>query len=260
MLNSDTSDPETRRGVFTSIEQLDSYEKLWHTRVYRPSRDEMTEKVRAVLKGWAHFDQSRFFLLQFIQYSNVMQHAVFVEMRYGLVSMHVYKFYIRKVPFESVYTYVRSYEHCLHMYVRAYIHAHVLRAYRRVCIHIRDVIYVQIVVAPSCRSLELCYPHYPTEQDFTHSVLSSGDVVREDIALLSRFSLQWRRLQAGGELLPDLVELYQWLHTDLAHLVSYDKACTVTIRKVINRAVKKYSRDRGQYLEQLFVRVKGEPP
>ena len=249
MLNSDTSDPETRRGVFTSIEQLDSYEKLWHARVYRPSRDEMTEKVRAVLKGWAHFDQSRFFLLQFIQYSNVMQHAVFVEMRYGLVSMHVYRLRVRIL-------YVRSYGHCLH----AYIHAHVLRAYRRVCIRIRDVIYVQIVVAPSCRSLELCYPHYPTEQDFTHSVLSSGDVVREDIALLSRFSLQWRRLQAGGELLPDLVELYQWLHTDLAHLVSYDKACTVTIRKVINRAVKKYSRDRGQYLEQLFVRVKGEPP
>ena len=111
--------------------------------------------------------------------------------------------------------------------------------------------------APSSRNLELRYPYYPTAQDFTHSVLSSGDVVREDIALLSRFSLQWRRLQAGGELLPDLVELYQWLHTDLAHLVSYNKACTVTIRKVINRAMRKYSRDRGQHLEQLFLRVKG---
>ena len=248
MLNSDTSDPETRRGVFTSIEQLDSYEKLWHARVYRPSRDEMTEKVRAVLKGWAHFDQSRFFLLQFIQYSNVMQHAVFVEMRYGLVSMHVYCLRVRTLT-------------CVHMgivYMRTYMHTYYVHT--DVCAYAYGMIYVQIVVAPSCRSLELCYPHYPTEQDFTHSVLSSGDVVREDIALLSRFSLQWRRLQAGGELLPDLVELYQWLHTDLAHLVSYDKACTVTIRKVINRAVKKYSRDRGQYLEQLFVRVKGEPP
>ena len=109
------------------------------------------------------------------------------------------------------------------------------------------------------RNLELHYPYYPTEQDFTHSVLSSGDVVREDIALLSRFSLQWRRLQAGGELLPDLVELYQWLHTDLAHLVSYNKACSVTIKNVVSRAVKKYSPDMGQHLQQLFARVKGEP-
>ena len=124
MSNSDTSDPETRRGVFTSIEQLDSYERLWHARVYRPSRDEMTEKVRAVLKGWAHFDLSCFFLLQFIQYSNLMQHAVFVEMRYGLVSMHVYKFILEKYRLRVRTLYVRSYGHCLHMcmYVRTYMY------------------------------------------------------------------------------------------------------------------------------------------
>ena len=119
--------------------------------------------------------------------------------------------------------------------------------------------YHSIYISSSPRNLELRYPYYPTEQDFTHSVLSSGDVVREDIALLSRFSLQWRRLQAGGELLPDLVEFYQWLHTDLAHLVTYDTTCKVSIKKILNRAVKKYSPDRAQHLEQLFARVKGEP-
>ena len=110
----------------------------------------------------------------------------------------------------------------------------------------------------SCRCLELHYPYFPNEADFTHSVLSSGDIVRDNIALLLRFSLQWRRLQAGGELLPDLVELYQWLHTDLAHVVSYETACKVKIKSVIDRAVRRYSPDMGLHLQQLFAKVKGE--
>ena len=106
--------------------------------------------------------------------------------------------------------------------------------------------------------MELHYPYYPSEKDFTHSVLSSSDIARDNIALLSRFSLQWQRLQAGGELLPDLVEFYQWLHTDLAHVVSYETACKVKIKSVIDRAVRKYSTDMGEHLHQLFTRVKGE--
>ena len=89
-------------------------------------------------------------------------------------------------------------------------------------------------------------------------MLSSGDTAREDIALLSRFSLQWQRLQAGGELLPDLIELYQWLHTDLAHLVSYKKAYMVTIKSVVDRATKRCSPDVAQRLQHLFARVKSK--
>ena len=101
------------------------------------------------------------------------------------------------------------------------------------------------------------YPYFPTEHDFTHNLLSSGDSSRLDIALLSSFSDQWRRLQAGGDLLPDLVELYQWLHVTLAHVVSYDKACKVTIKSVIDRAIRKYPLDMGERLSQLFTKVKG---
>lgn len=108
------------------------------------------------------------------------------------------------------------------------------------------------------RSLERHYPYFPTEKDFTHSVLSATDIEQNNIALLSRFALEWRRLQAGGELLPDLVELYQWLHTDLAHIVSYEMACKVKIKSVIDRAVRKYSPDMGEHLRQLFAKVKGE--
>jgi len=73
-----------------------------------------------------------------------------------------------------------------------------------------------------CRRLELRYPHYPSERDFTHSVLSSGDIRNQaqggDLYLLARFAQEWPRLQAGGMLLPDLVEFYQWLHTALGEL------------------------------------------
>ena len=67
------------------------------------------------------------------------------------------------------------------------------------------------------RSLGLCYPHFPTEQEFIHSVLSSGDICTQKgkLYLLGRFAQKWPQLLAGGLLLPDLVEFYQWLHKAL---------------------------------------------
>ena len=112
------------------------------------------------------------------------------------------------------------------------------------------------------RCLELHYPYFPTEKDFTHSVVSSGDISHhsegEHFRLLSRFALMWPRLQAGGVLLPDLVEFYQWLHSSLAHIVSYDTASNVPIGSVIQHAVRRYSPDMGQHLRQLYDRIKGE--
>ena len=83
------------------------------------------------------------------------------------------------------------------------------------------------------RSLELYYPHFPTEQDFIHSVLSSGDICsytqKGELYLLGRFAQEWPRLQAGGLLLPDLVKFYQWLHTALGkHHATAVSCCMVT--------------------------------
>ena len=75
------------------------------------------------------------------------------------------------------------------------------------------------------RRLQLYYPHFPSESDFTHSVLSSGDIQSHarggELYLLARFAQEWPRLQAGGLLLPDLVEFYQWLHTALGEAYGY---------------------------------------
>ena len=88
------------------------------------------------------------------------------------------------------------------------------------------------------RSLGLCYPHFPTEQDFIHSVLSSGDICsytqKGKLYLLGRFAQEWPRLQAGGLVLPDLVEFYQWLHTALGKpALGDDNSCCASYSMVI---------------------------
>ena len=106
------------------------------------------------------------------------------------------------------------------------------------------------------RNIELRYPYYPSEQDVIQSVLCSGEDV-EEIALLSKFFHQWKRLSIGGGLLPHLVEFYFWLHTELAYVVSKERAYKVKLNTVIEQAVKKYPPDRGKYLQELFTKVKG---
>jgi len=51
------------------------------------------------------------------------------------------------------------------------------------------------------------------------------------------------------------VELYQWLHTNLSHLVSYDRAANLTIGQVVKLARENSSREFGQHLYDLYKRV-----
>ena len=109
------------------------------------------------------------------------------------------------------------------------------------------------------RRLEVQYPHFPTEQEFTHSILSVGDLDQHSeggkLCLLAKFSMEWRRLQRGGMLLPDLVEFYQWLHTNLSHLITYKRASNLTIGHVIKLAKQNSSKDYGGHLWDLYKRV-----
>ncbi len=62
-----------------------------------------------------------------------------------------------------------------------------------------------------------------------HRIVSYGELEQHseggDLRGLSEFAQGWRGLQAGGLLLPDLVEFYRWLHTELCklcvHVCSY---------------------------------------
>ena len=75
--------------------------------------------------------------------------------------------------------------------------------------------------------------------------------------MLTQFVLERPQLEAGGHLLPDLVEFYMWLHTQLAYIVSYENATELTIGKVIERIIERYSNDFGKHLKDLYERVKG---
>lgn len=70
-----------------------------------------------------------------------------------------------------------------------------------------------------CRDLELHYPRFPSEAEFANGILSYEDLEQHsemsELKVLSMFSQGWRKLQAGGLLLPDLIELYKWIHMEL---------------------------------------------
>ena len=105
--------------------------------------------------------------------------------------------------------------------------------------------------------LETHFPHFATEEEFLQTMLSSVNAsdVKNPHYVLSKFALVYPRLKAGGALLPDLIEFYQWIHTKLAYLVTYNYAQNHGLEEVITKADKKYE---GLDLCQLYDRVKGD--
>jgi len=96
----------------------------------------------------------------------------------------------------------------------------------------------------------------PTEQTLTHSILSQvnlGDPRTNDLYPLSCFVVEYPRLKIAGELLPGIVELYQWLHTELAYAVSYEEATTITLGRLAKVLAKHSSArwDRKAHYEKL---------
>jgi len=76
--------------------------------------------------------------------------------------------------------------------------------------------------------------------------------------VLHRFTLEHERLQVGGALLPDLIEFYQWIHTHLSHLVTYELSGDITIGNLIKLSAKRYSQDICDHLTHLFDRIIGK--
>ena len=75
---------------------------------------------------------------------------------------------------------------------------------------------------------------------------------------LHQFTLKQKRLRVGGALLPDLVEFYQWIHTQLSYLVTYQRAKQITIGNVISLTAKRYSQELCDNLTKLFKRIVGK--
>ena len=75
--------------------------------------------------------------------------------------------------------------------------------------------------------------------------------------ILHYFTLEYKRLQLGGVLLLDLLEFYQWIHSNLSHLVTYQQAKEITIGQVISSSTKRYSKEVSDHLKDLFDRIVG---
>ena len=93
--------------------------------------------------------------------------------------------------------------------------------------------------------------------EFSQALLSStniGNPTQNELYVLSQFALEYPRLQAGGVLLPDLIALYQWIHSELAFLVTRNYAENNTIEEVLTKADKRFT---GLNITDLYERVKG---
>ncbi len=168
-------------------------------------------------------------LSQFVEFSNQHQSKLFNDIRYIHTST-------------QIYTHVRTHTHT-HMHIRT--HSKTCYPYD----------YGQCF-----RRLASCYPHFPSEQELTHCILSTGDLQQHSqggkLWLLARFAMEWPRLQMGGVLLPELVELYQWLDGNIAHLLTYEQASAITIGQVISLAERNLGRETGENVRMLYENVK----
>ena len=105
------------------------------------------------------------------------------------------------------------------------------------------------------RILNQQYPHLATENEYMKSLVAARethDLNDEHLFVLHRFTLEHDRLQLGGALLPDLVEFYQWIHTHLSHLVTYERAQEITIGDVIKLSAKRYPPKLHERLTSLY--------
>ena len=85
-----------------------------------------------------------------------------------------------------------------------------------------------------CRHLNSRYPWFPDVKALTLAILSktnNADPLCPEYPL-SQFVLQYPRLKMGIDLLSSVVELYQWLHTELTYVVTYDDAAAITLGRL----------------------------
>ena len=106
--------------------------------------------------------------------------------------------------------------------------------------------------------LELHYPHPVTKNDYMKSLTDATEASSTHLLVLHQFAREEKNLQKGGALLPDLVEFYQWIHTELSYLVTYEKAKQISIGRIISLSSRRYSQDYFEHLTGLFKRIKSE--
>ncbi len=107
--------------------------------------------------------------------------------------------------------------------------------------------------------MEELFPAIPSKEDLIHSILTQGKLDQISKGgkyhCILRLTLELNQLQIGGELLPDLIELYKWLHSDLSQRITRHTATNTTISDVLQKAIKHSSEDAGDHLKKLYENI-----
>ena len=105
------------------------------------------------------------------------------------------------------------------------------------------------------RTLNQQYPYLATKIMYNKNLVAAREAHKLNdthLVVLHRFTWEYDKLLLGGALLPDLVEFYQWIHTHLSHLVTYERALNITIGDVIRLSAKRYSPKLHEHLTSLY--------
>ena len=80
---------------------------------------------------------------------------------------------------------------------------------------------------------------------------------QEKLMLLSQFMYKMPELQTALPYLPDFMEFYQWLHRDLAGVLTPETVHKISIKNLVKQMSKHYAGEKGDKLMSLYQRVKG---
>ena len=109
------------------------------------------------------------------------------------------------------------------------------------------------------RQMDSHYPHFPVHAGALHSVLSLPDVEtrsQDKLVVLSKFICKMPELQTTLPFLPDFMDFYQWLHKDLAGVLTPEKADKISIKGLVDQMSRHYSKESCRELIGLYQRVK----
>ena len=103
------------------------------------------------------------------------------------------------------------------------------------------------------------YPYVPSLRNFNHYLQEhcSSEEMLERYKVLIHFVNRYARLKAGGILLPSLIEFYQWIITDLSHVITKKQASKLNLYQAVNLAAEKYSKALEKHYIKLFEDVAG---
>ena len=110
------------------------------------------------------------------------------------------------------------------------------------------------------RQIQTCYPHFPDSTTALYSLLSLADVQmesQEKLTPLLQFICKMPEVQTMLPYLPDFLEFYQWLHRDLAGVLTPETAHKISIKNLVKQMSKHYAGERDDKLMSLYQRVKG---